>query len=85
MELGEFLSTITWDQLQRIRTTKDGQFYSFAVETDEKSQKKKRIVTLGIGPKATTLTVSDSKGKILTHVVQEAGQMAFYSPKPSIA
>ncbi len=85
MDLGEFLSSITLDQLQRIRTTKDGQFYSFAVESDEKSQKKKRIVTLGIGPKATTVTVSDMKGHILAHVVQEGGQMAFYSPKPSTA
>lgn len=83
--LGDFLTGLNWDQIQRIRTTKDGHFYSFAVETDEKSEKKKRIVTLGIGPTATTLTVSDTKGAILAHVVQEGGQMAFYSPKTGTA
>ncbi len=79
MELGRFLSSISWDQIQRIRTTKDGQFYSFAVETDSK----KRIVTLGVGPNTTTITVSDIKGRILAHVVQEGDQMAVYSPKSS--
>ena len=78
MELHEFLSSIDWGRVKRIHTSRNGTFSSFSVEVD----KKRHVVTIGIGPDTTTLTVSDSKGHILVHAVQQAGQMMFYAPKP---
>lgn len=78
MELDQFLSGIDWGRVKRIHTSRNGNFSSFSVEVD----KKRHVITIGIGPDTTTLTVSDSKGHILVHAVQQAGQMMFYAPKP---
>ena len=78
MELDQFLSSIDWSRVKRIHTSRNGNFSSFSVEVG----KKRHVVTIGIGPGTTTLTVSDSKGHILVHAVQHAGQMMFYAPKP---
>lgn len=78
MELEQFLSKIDWGHVQRIHATKDGSFYSLAVDVN----RKKHIVSVGTGPKASTLTISDNRGNILFHSVQEGRQLWFYSPKP---
>ncbi len=78
MELSDFLRSIDWSHVKRIHTTRHGEFTSFSVEAD----KKHHIVTIGTGPGTTTLTVSDSKGHILVHAVQQAGEVMFYTPKP---
>ncbi len=78
MELDKFLASIDWSRVKRIHTSRHGNFSSFSVEVD----KKRHVVTIGTGPDSTTLTVSDSKGHILVHAVQQAGQMMFYAPRP---
>ena len=78
MELDEFLKSIDWNHVKRIHTARRGQITSFSVEVD----KKHHVVTIGTGPDSTSLTVSNSKGQVLVHVVQQAGEMMFYTPKP---
>jgi len=77
MKLSKFLRTINWNNVDRVHVTQDGKFYSFAV--NEGTEKK--IVTIGIGPKTTTLTVSDKNGDIFTHAVQNGGELSVFSPK----
>ena len=78
MELGKFLSQVDWSRVQRIHAAQNGKFYSFSVEVD----RQKRLISIGMGPGTTTLTVSDMQGHILEHVVQHGQELVFYSPKP---
>ena len=78
MDLREFLTHVDWSKVQRIHTTQKGEFYTFSVEV----KKQKRMITISVGPGATTLTVTDMKGRILDHVVQQGQELVYYKPKP---
>lgn len=81
MDLADFLSKIDWDNIQRIHASRNGKFYSFAVDVD----RRRHIVTVGIGPSSTTLTIADTRGRILTHAVQEGHYMTFFTPQTGSA
>ena len=78
--LRSFLSSINWALVPRIRTTQKVRFYTFAV----KSRKQRRLLTISIDARMAALTVSDTDGRILYHVVQRGQIMTFYKPKPKI-
>ncbi|VVB56970.1 Uncharacterised protein [uncultured archaeon] len=77
MNLHDFLSSVDWSKVQRVHTAQQGNFYTFSVIAG----KQKRMITIGVGPDTTTLTVSDLKGHILNHVVQQGSEMVYYKPK----
>ncbi len=77
MSLRSFLSSVDWSKVQRIKTATRGEFHTFAVEI----KKQKRLITISIGPYTTTLTVTDMKGRILDHVVQQGKELVYFKPK----
>lgn len=79
MDLRSFLSSIDWSKVKKISVSKKGSMHSFSI----KAGKKKHIISVGIGPNATTLTVTEPDGRILWHVVQHGKEMIYYEPKPS--
>ncbi len=80
MKITEFLDSINWPGVERVHVSNDGKFYSFAVEVDPK-KKAKRLLTIGLGPQSTTMTIADMKGNILTHAIQQGDEITFFSPK----
>ncbi|VVC02338.1 Uncharacterised protein [uncultured archaeon] len=77
MSLHDFFSQMDWSKVQRIHTSRNGKFYSFSIEV----HKKLHMVSIGMGPGTTTLTISDMEGHILEHVVQQGKELVFYRPK----
>lgn len=78
MNLQDFFSQLDWSKVQRIHTSRNGNFYSFSIEVHNK----RHMVSIGMGPGTTTLTISDMAGHILEHVVQQGKELVFYAPKP---
>lgn len=76
MKISDFIKSIDWNNVKKVHYTKDGKFYSFAVEIEAK----KRIVTIGIAPDTTTMTISDTKGNVLAHTAQHGGELTVFSP-----
>jgi len=77
MNLQEFFSQLDWSKVQRIHTSRNNNFYSFSIEV----HKKRHMVSIGMGPGTTTLTISDMDGHIIEHVVQQGKELVFYAPK----
>jgi len=77
MNLKQFFSQVDWSRVERIHASKSGKFYSFSVEVN----RNRHLVTIGMGPGTTTLTVTDMAGHILEHVVQQGHDLVFYQPK----
>lgn len=77
MSLHEFFSHVDWSKVERIHTSRNGKFYSFSIDVNNK----RHLVSIGIGPGTTTLTISDMEGHILEHVVQQGQELVFYRPK----
>ena len=81
MSLRDFFSAVDWSKVQRIHTSRNGKFYSFSIEVNNK----RHLVSIGMGPGTTTLTISDMAGHILEHVVQHGTELIFYRPKAGSA
>jgi hypothetical protein len=76
ISVANFLKNANWGSIDKVHATKDGKYYSFAVEVDET----KRIVTVGIGPDSATLTISDMKGNVLAHAMQKGEEVTYFTP-----
>lgn len=79
MNLRHFFSLVDWSRVERIHTSKNGKFCSFSVEVDNR----RHLVSIGMGPNTTTLTISDMGGHVLEHAVQQGKEIAYYEPKES--
>lgn len=78
MDLRDFLSQVDWSRVERIHASRNGNFYSFSVEVN----RQRHLISIGMGPGTTTLTISDMAGHVLEHVVQKGREMVYYEPKP---
>ncbi|GEM_PF-4815189 len=67
------LTNLPWATVNQVHITQDGDYCSLAVEF------KKMILTVGIGPDATTLTVSDMRGGWILHALQRGNEIAYAS------
>lgn len=79
--LDKFLSGIDWSSVKRIHTPNNGNLALFSVEVG----KTRNTIAVVTGPSTIAITVSDSKGHILVHAIQQTGQkMKFYATKPDV-
>ena len=66
-------SEIAWSQIKEVRVSSDKDAQSYSFEFDLGSKKEK--MTISIGPKSTSYTLSAEDGTPIVHATQEKGEV----------